>query len=51
MVGRSLNGLPWVSVVVVTHDVDIAGQASRLIRLKDGKVIADEKVEEKVPVA
>jgi ABC-type lipoprotein export system ATPase subunit len=48
---KRLNREDHVTVVVVTHDLDIAGQASRMIRLKDGKVIADEKVEEKVPVA
>jgi putative ABC transport system ATP-binding protein len=48
---KRLNREDRVTVVVVTHDLDIASQASRMIRLKDGKVIADEKVEEKVPVA
>jgi ABC-type lipoprotein export system ATPase subunit len=36
--------------MVVTHDLDVAAHASRNIRLKDGKVLADERVEA-VPVA
>jgi len=30
--------------VVVTHDLDVAKESKRQIRLKDGKVIADEAV-------
>jgi len=37
-------------IVLVTHDTDIAGHARRQIRLKDGKVLTDEKVGEAVPV-
>ncbi len=33
------------TVVVVTHEQDIAEHAERIIRFKDGKVISDEKVE------
>src|SRR5438067_12044032 len=40
-----------VTIVIVTHDVDIASQARRQIRLKDGKVLTDDRVEEKLPVA
>ncbi len=33
-----------ICVVVVTHDVDLARKAARVIRLKDGKIVADRKV-------
>src|SRR2546427_4694592 len=38
---KRINQQEQVTIVVVTHDLDVAAQASRLIRLKDGKVIAD----------
>ena len=41
---KRLNQEDQVTIVVVTHDLDIAAQASRNIRLKDGKVLADERV-------
>ena len=44
-----LNREEGVTLVLVTHDLDIAGEASRQIRLKDGKVLADEKVGVPVP--
>src|SRR5207302_3366217 len=46
---KRLNGEEGVTIVLVTHDTDIAGQARRQIRLKDGKVLADEKLREPVP--
>src|SRR5689334_3099386 len=46
---KLLNREEKVTIVLVTHDVDIAGQASRQIRLKDGKVLSDEKVGEALP--
>jgi putative ABC transport system ATP-binding protein len=33
-----------ITVVLVTHEPDIAEQAQRIIRLLDGKIISDEKV-------
>jgi ABC-type lipoprotein export system ATPase subunit len=45
---KSLNQQDEVTIVVVTHDLDVAKEAKRQIRLKDGKVIADEAV---APVA
>jgi len=33
-----------ITVVIVTHEMDIASQTQRIIRLYDGKVISDEKV-------
>jgi len=34
-----------ITVVIVTHEMDIAEQTQRIIRLYDGKVISDEKVD------
>jgi putative ABC transport system ATP-binding protein len=39
---KRLNRDEGVTIVVVTHDLDLAAQARRRIRLKDGRVIADE---------
>jgi ABC-type lipoprotein export system ATPase subunit len=47
---KSLNQQDQVTIVVVTHDLDVAKEAKRQIRLKDGKVVADEAVAP-VPVA
>jgi putative ABC transport system ATP-binding protein len=41
---KRLNKEDQVTVVIVTHDLEIAGQASRQIRLKDGRVLTDERV-------
>jgi ABC-type lipoprotein export system ATPase subunit len=41
---KRLNREDQVTIVLVTHDLDIAAQASRHIRLKDGRVLSDEKV-------
>jgi len=40
---RNLNQ-EGITVVLVTHEMDIAKQTQRIIRLYDGKVISDEKV-------
>src|SRR6266702_6314995 len=47
---KRLNTEDQLTIVLVTHDLDIAGQATRHIRLKDGKVVSDEKVGEPVTV-
>jgi putative ABC transport system ATP-binding protein len=44
---KRLNREEQVTIVIVTHDLDIAGEANRQIRLKDGKVLSDDKVGEK----
>jgi len=41
---KTLNRQEGATLVLVTHDLDIAGQATRHIRLKDGKVLSDEQV-------
>ena len=41
---KRLNREEQVTIVIVTHDLDIAAQANRHIRLKDGKVLTDERV-------
>ncbi len=40
---RNLNQ-EGITVVLVTHETDIAKQTQRIIRLYDGKIISDEKV-------
>jgi ABC-type lipoprotein export system ATPase subunit len=41
---KTLNSQDQVTIVVVTHALDIAGQARRQVRLKDGKVLSDQAV-------
>ena len=41
---KRLNREEQVTVVIVTHDLDIASQATREIRLKDGRVLTDERL-------
>jgi len=36
---QALNQEDQVTIVIITHDLDVAAQASRQIRLKDGKVL------------
>jgi putative ABC transport system ATP-binding protein len=38
---KNLNQEEQVTIVVVTHDLDLAAQTNRQIRLKDGKVLSD----------
>jgi len=42
---RGLNREEQVTFVIVTHDLELAARADRMIRLKDGRVIADGPVE------
>jgi len=41
---KSLNEQDKVTIVVVTHDLDVANEAKRQIRLKDGRVVSDDPV-------
>jgi putative ABC transport system ATP-binding protein len=45
---RQLNQ-DGITVVLVTHEMDIAEQTRRIIRLYDGKVVSDEKVTQTTP--
>ena len=45
---KSLNREEEVTIVLVTHDLDIAAQARRRIRLKDGRVLADDRAADQV---
>lgn len=41
---RAFHAERGVTVVMVTHDSDIAGRAERIVRLADGKVVDDRQV-------
>ena len=45
---RTLNA-DGITVVLVTHEMDIAKQTQRIIRLYDGKIASDEKVTRTTP--
>jgi ABC-type lipoprotein export system ATPase subunit len=41
---RRMNRERGVTFVIVTHDMEIANRTDRIIRLKDGRVLADERI-------
>ena len=45
---RQLNR-DGITVLIVTHEMDIASQTRRIIRLYDGKIVSDEKVAQTTP--
>ena len=40
---RSLNSEKWITLVMVTHEQEIAAYASRRIHMRDGRILRDEK--------
>jgi putative ABC transport system ATP-binding protein len=38
---RELNGNRAVTIIIVTHDAGVAGSTDRVVRLRDGRVVAD----------
>lgn len=42
---RRMNRDHGVTFVIVTHDMDVAGQTDRMVRLKDGKVLSDARLD------
>ena len=40
----SLHAEQGITVVMVTHDANIAHRCQRIIHLKDGEIVAEEKV-------
>ncbi len=39
-----------ITIIMVTHEDEIGKQAKRLIRMRDGQIISDERVMEKIPL-
>ena len=40
---KSLNEDDGTTIVLITHDISIANQAKRIVRIQDGKIVSDEK--------
>jgi len=45
---KSLND-QGITVIIVTHEEDIGKQAKRLIRMRDGNILSDERLDGKTP--
>jgi len=48
---RSLNREQGVTIVLVTHESDIAAYADRMITMRDGVIVGDERVSRTAPAA
>ena len=46
---RSLNRERGVTIIIVTHDAGMAGATDRVVRLADGRVVADERADPRLP--
>ena len=44
-----LNQREWITIVLITHEPDIAAYANRLVRLADGQIIYDGPVTHAAP--
>jgi ABC-type lipoprotein export system ATPase subunit len=42
---RQLNRDRGVTIIIVTHDAGVAGRTDRVVRLSDGRVVADERAD------
>jgi putative ABC transport system ATP-binding protein len=42
---RKLNTHSGTTVIIVTHDPEVAGKADRIIRLRDGKIVQEKEME------
>ncbi len=42
---RQLNRDRGVTIIIVTHDAGVAGSTDRVVRLSDGRVVADERAD------